>query len=391
MTVTGSAIALSLGGKAVGGDFYKTIELLEVEENADRPDALQLRVPVNRTASGDLRYVGDGTFEPYTNITLTVTAPGKAAQCIFDGYALAWKLHLDRTGSCSTLEIWARDASWLMNVSDTVAEWPGLTDGQVANAIFASYGFAPHAANTADDSPPHDPEGHSLLQRATDYQFLRSLARRSGKLFRVACTDTPGRRTGYFITPAVRGAPALTITLSDPAAWTLDTLEFEWDVMRPTEVGASQLPLDTASDEGTAADADDTGLAGMATSAAPGRGLSSYANIPELPAGSSATLLLTATADVAEVPTRATAALRDAGWFVRCTGEADVLRLGDVPRVGTIVAIAGAGALHSGNWLVWNVRHAISLDAITSRFTLVRNAIGAARGDAGGRSLTGGP
>ena len=82
-----------------------------------------------------------------------------------------------------------------------------MTDGQVANSIFSSYGFSPADANTDDDSPAHDPDQHTLFQRATDLQFLHGLARRNGKLCRVACADKPGERTGYFIRPAVDSAP----------------------------------------------------------------------------------------------------------------------------------------------------------------------------------------
>jgi hypothetical protein len=87
---------------------------------------------------------------------------------------------------------------------------------------------------------------------------------------------------------------------------------------------------------------------------------------------------------------RTTAALRDAGWFVRCCGEADLLRLGNTLRVGTVVGIIGVGALHSGNWFVWHVRHRITIDVITVQFTLVRNAIGAAPSSGGGPSPPGG-
>jgi hypothetical protein len=349
-----------------------------------------MRVPVNRTSAGDLQYVGDGTFEPYTNVTLTVTPPSQPAQCIFDGYVLSWKLNLDRTGSTSTLDVWAHDASWLMNLSDTVQEWPGMTDGQVANQIFASYGFTPADANTDNDSPVHDPDDHSLFQRGTDLQFLRGLARRGGKLCRVACTDTPGERTGYFVTPDVSDSPSLTITLSDPNAWSVDSLEFEWDVMRPIEVDASQVDIDSSSDEGVPGNATDSGLTPLSTPATPTRDYPTYANPPSSPSGGTGVLLLTPTADVAEVPMRTAAALQDAGWFARCKGEADLLRLGDMLRVGAVVELDGAGALQSGNWLVWSVRTQITVDAIKLHFTLVRNAIGAAPSSGGMSSLLGG-
>ncbi len=190
-----------------------------MQENADSPGALLLKLPVNRTSAGDLQFVGDGTFEPMTGLALTVTpgAAGAQAQCVFDGYVLSWRLHLDRASTSSAIEIWAQDASWLMNLDDNVTEWSGQTDGEIANSIFGTYGFTPADGNTDNDSPSHTDDGHTLLQRATDLQFLRGLARRGGKLCRVACTDTPGARTGYFVTPDVTGQPAATISLLDPA------------------------------------------------------------------------------------------------------------------------------------------------------------------------------
>ena len=41
-----------------------------------------------------------------------------------------------------------------------------------------------------------------------------------------------------------------------------------------------------------------------------------------------------------------------------------------------LVAIAAAGALHSGNYLVWSVRHTITSEAHKMAFRLVRNAVG---------------
>ena len=361
-----ASISLALGGSAVDPSFYDSVQLLEVEENADRPDALLIRLPVNRNSSGDLQFVGDGTFDPNANVTLVVTPAGQGDQCIFDGYVLSWHLHLDRTSGSSTIDVWAQDASWLMSVSDTVREWSGMTDGEVANEIFSSYGFTPADGNTDDDSPEHDPDQHTLFQRATDLQFLRGLARRNGKLCRVACTDTPGVRTGYFVTPAVDGDSVATISLVDPEAWTVDSLEFDWDVMRPTAVDASQVALDDSSDEGVDGNATSSGLGPLDAQDYP-----TYS-------GASGTLLLTATADAPELTQRTTATLREAAWFVRCRGETSIDRLGALPRVGSVVTIEGAGSLHSGKWFVWSVRHRITRDAVNVSFTLLRNAMGPA-------------
>jgi hypothetical protein len=289
---------------------------------------------------------------------------------VFDGYVLSWQLHLDRATAKSSVKAWAQDASCLMNLSDVVREWPGLTDGEVANEIFGSYGFEPALANLEDDSPAHLPEQHTLMQRATDLRFLHSLARRSGKFCRVACAEKPGLRTGYFFRPSWQ-APAATIDLSDPFDWSVDSLDVDWDVMRPTEVRAAQASftgLNAAPGTGTA-----SGLPVLGA-----RGLRAYAS-------RSSVMRLTAAADPEELRQRVTAVLAESGWFATCTGETDLDRLGTVLRAGSLVDIDGAGRAHSGRWLVWRVTHAIEPESCRVRFTLVRNAVGP-----GGGGLLGG-
>jgi hypothetical protein len=354
---------LQVGGAPASAALQEALQSVEVEENADGPDAMVLSLPVNRTASGDLSYVDDGTFEPYTPVSVVLTA-GTSTQCVFDGYVLSWRLHLDRASTASTIRVWAQDASWLMNIDDTVREWPGVTDGQVANSIFGSYGFATAAANTDDDSPAHQKAQHTLFQRATDLQFLQGLARRDGKICRVACAGQPGARTGYFVRPALDGPATATISLTDPVNWTGDTLDLDWDVMRPTEVDSSQVSLTDPGDSGVPGNATSSGLVALGA-----RDLPTYA-------GRSSTMVLTATADVPELPQRTAAVLTESGWFARCQGEADLDRLGTVLRAATVVAVDGAGKAHSGNWFAWRINHLIATDSCRARFTLVRNAIG---------------
>ncbi len=361
---------LSIGG---GGEsstaLTEALQSIEVEENVDGPSAMTITVPVNRTSSGDLTYVDDGSFEPYTSVSVVLRTGPFSTQCIFDGYVLSWRLRLDRATANSSIKVWAQDASCLMNLNDVVREWPGLTDGEVANEIFSSYGFSPAAANLDDDSPAHLPEQHTLLQRTTDLRFLHGLARRSGRFCRVACADTPGLPTGYFNRPSAQ-PPAATLNLSDPYDWSVDALDVDWDVMRPTEVRASQASFSSPG-PGVPAIELSSGLPVLGPWDLP-----TYAGKPSV-------MLLTAAADPQELRQRAAAVLAESGWFATCTGETDLDRLATVLRAGTVVDVDGAGKAHSGNWLVWRVNHLIEPQCGRVRFTLVRNAIGP-RGGAGG-------
>lgn len=354
---------LSLGGgTASSAALTEALQSVEVEENVDGPGAMTITMPVNRTPSGDLTYVDDGSFEPYTPVSVVLQAGPFATQCVFDGYVLSWRLHLDRATAQSSIRAWAQDASCLMNLNDVVREWPGLTDGEVANEIFSAYGFAPAPANLDDDSPAHLPEQHTLLQRATDLRFLHTLARRGGKFCRVACAEKPGTRTGYFSRPSWQPAAA-TLDLVSPFGWSVDSLDVDWDVMRPTEARASQASF-AAPGPGVPAITLSSGLPVLGP-----RDLRAYAAKPSI-------TLLTAAADPQELPQRGAAVLAESGWFATCTGETDLDRLGTVLRAGTVVNVDGAGQAHSGSWLVWRVNHLIEPDSCRVRFTLARNAIG---------------
>lgn len=234
-----SAYRMLFNGAEADDDLYAQTTALEVEENADGPAAIEFTLPVSADDAGDLAYVNDDRFKPFANVAVVVSADGGSDQCIFDGYVLTHKLHLGRGTTGSSLTVWGQDASWLMNLEEKVKQWVDVTDADVANAVFSDYGITPSPDNTEDDSPSHTEDGHSLMQRASDIQFLRNLARRNGKLCRVTCADTPGRRVGYFAKPSLGGDPEVTFELNDPDAWNVDALDFEWDVTHKGRIRAS--------------------------------------------------------------------------------------------------------------------------------------------------------
>jgi phage protein D len=389
-----STYQILLNGKGADADLYTALSSLEVEENLDLPGAVQLSLPESRSDSGDLTYESDSRFQPFANLAVVVSpsaglsagspaaalgaaasalgiggSGGPSAECIFDGYILSHKLHLETGNANSTLTIWGQDASWLMNLEEKVKEWVNVTDGDVANAIFDDYGITPSDDNSADDSPSHTESGHSLMQRGSDIQFLRMLARRNGKICRVACADKPGKRTGYFAKPRIDGDPAAVLSVNDLQSWTASSLDLSWDATLATSVVARQALFTDSGEDGVSADTTDSGLKLLGD-----RGLADFT-------GKQMKVLLSAPVDSpGELTLRARSLLRESGWFVRCEGETDVARLGVILRVGSIVRVDNIGTLHSGKYLVWSVRHTINADAHKMRFVLVRNAVGPAPG-----------
>ncbi|WP_050420617.1 phage late control D family protein [Bradyrhizobium tropiciagri] len=391
-----NSYTLTLGGQSADSTLYSLITSLEVEEGMDMASAIQISLPVSRTDQGDLTYISDSRFAPLAPVAVVATASGgagggtagplgavasalgggsafSAAQCIFDGYVLSQKLRLETGVTNSTASIWGQDASWLMSQTEKSREWADVTDADVAATIFGEYGITPSDQNSQDDSASHTSDTHSLMQRGTDIAFLRMLARRGGKVCRIACADTPGQRTGFFATPKLDGDPAFTLTLNDPANWTVSALDFEWDATRPTAVVARSALFSDSDPEGAVGDTSDSGLKNLSDS-----DLATFAGQPT-------TVMLTAAVDNAgDLTLRAKALLREAGWFARCDGEADADRLGVVLRPGMLVAVKGVGATFSGSWLVWSVRHKFTQEGHKMNFTLLRNGVGAAGASGGG-------
>lgn len=360
-----STFQLFMDGTAADDALYTALSMVEVEENVDLPGAIELSLPVDRTSEGDLTYINDARFKPFANIALVAQLEDGPAQCLFDGFVLSHKVHLETGITASTLKVWGQDAEWLMNLEEKVREWTDVTDADVAESIFGEYGISAASSNSADDSPSHTEDGHTLMQRGSDIQFLRRLARSNGKVCRIACADQPGQRTGYFATPELDAEPAATLSLNDPEAWSVDALDIDWEVTRPTAVKARQALFTDDDEDGVGAEPTESGL-----SLLDARGAADFA-------GRAMTVLLAAPVDDAgELSLRATAVLREAGWFVRCVGEADVNRAKAILRAGTVVQLNGLGALHSGKYYVWSVRHRIDSDAHKMRFVLVRNAVG---------------
>jgi len=373
-----STFQLLVDGSPVDEALYEALSLVEVEENVDLPGAIELSLPVDRTEDGDLTFVSDGRFKPFANLAVVAQVEDGPAHCLFDGYVLSHKVHLETGITASTLKVWGQDAEWLMNLEEKAREWVDLTDADVASSIFGEYEISASSDNSSDDSPAHNESGHSLMQRGSDIQFLRRLARANGKICRVTCGERPGERTGMFARPDLDAEPAAILALNDPGVWSVDALDIDWDVTRPTAVKARQALFTDDDEDGVGSEPTESGLSLLDE-----RGAADFA-------GRSMTVLLTAPVDDAgELSLRATAVLREAGWFVRCEGEAEVARAKAILRAGTVVQLDGIGALHSGKYYVWSVRHRIDAEAHRMRFVLVRNAVGPAPAGGAGDLLGG--
>ena len=374
-----STYQILLNGAPADSGFYDRISTLEIEENADMPGSLQLRIPISRNEDGEISGVNEAGLQPFDNIAVVVTPEEGTPGCIFDGFVLSHKIHMESAVRSSWLELYAQDASWLMSLEEKAREWANTTDSTTASAIFSEYGFAPGPGNATDDSGVYSEDNHTLMQRGTDFDFLRGLARRAGRFFRVCCGPAAGARIGVFAKPNVDSQSVATFRPNDAVAPNVSKMDFEWDIMRPTEARASQALFSDPSEQGASGDSTESGLTALDE-----RNLASFAVRPMQ------VILTTPADDAGQLQRRTQALLRESQWFARCSGEADIASLGKLLRAGDVASVETVGSVHSGKYLVWSVRHNIGQQSHKMNFQLVRNAMGPAAGGGGAGGLLGG-
>lgn len=329
---------------------------VEVEERMGETTTFRLHYPLD-ISEGDLPLLTDGRLDVGSELSILVSVGGRN-ECLVKGSVHGQRIHLEHGGAGSTLEVSGSDNTVVMDREARSAVWSDVTDSDAVSSILNNYGYTPDVETT---SASHQEDKHVLVQRATDLQFVRRLARRNGFLFWVT-SDAQGTETAHFKRPPLGGTAAaeLVINLDSP---NIRALDIEWDVECQTSVEAMQLDLNTKEDiDGGAEESPLEALGASSLKEVTGDTRSAHLTAPSDDAG--------------DLRARGEGMLIEAGWFVRATCETSLERLERLVQAHTVVQVRGAGSRHSGRYFVAAVRHVIDAVAHRMEIELVRNAWG---------------
>lgn len=375
---------ITFDGNSAEDAFYADVLELEVEERVSGPSTFRLRVTLTLQDSGEWTYTDDDRFSLFTNVGISLgfaNGPGATAlagmtggaagglEKVIDAYITDVSLHVGARPEDSYLEVQGMDASVLLSLEEKTIAWPNLADSDIVQQIVSGYGFAVQADTT---SPVHQDTDTLIVQRGTDLQFVRSMARRNGYEFYFQA-DSSGTVTGYFQPPQVSGTPQPDLAVQFGEASNLVSFEVVMSGVRPLDVYVSQVDPSTKSVND--ADATSTQLATLGAS-----------NLESLVSGkldqlvtpdqSQGRMLLVAqpTADATELTAVAQAVRDEAAWLITATGEINTDAYGAVLRAGRLVLVKGAGSQYSGAYYVTQVTHNLRSDgSYRQQFELRRN------------------
>ncbi|MEQ1955825.1 hypothetical protein [Mesorhizobium sp. CN2-181] len=381
---------------------------LEVEESTDAASSFRMTFdmsPVSDAAEGDWSLLERGPFQEATGgptlelmsrITIGfVLAPDPGAgeviaENVFDGYVT--EMHPvfgEARVEDSRLEVSGLDASCLMHFQTVVKTWSGKSDSEIAATIFQKYGFKTDGTSIEKTAPVRELVRGAMVQRCTDAEFLRLLARRNGfetyvELEQGEITEAAHstvQTRGHFHAPGTEGREVDTtkvqpeLQLFPRDAPSLLEFDARWESHQPTRMRSWRLNELTRLIERK--DTTDPGYPRLGQDP---REKIIGARLKQIefggPAMDPSEGAKAVNADTAlnvleaseifsgrtphhstELEAMNTAAMREADWFVRGAGVVRAERYPAIVRPRRPVGLNGAGHLLNGIWYCLSVCH----------------------------------
>jgi hypothetical protein len=349
----------------VFADLYDDLIAVEVADRADEPSTFAIKLQLHLSRDGKWSRVDDregqpdGSFVPWQRVTI-LGGYDAEPDVLLDGYIAGVAPRFEPTASESSLVIWGHDASHAMDIEDKVVAWPDKKYSDVAEALFRAYGLEPRVTDTqliqrADDN--------LLMQRGTDWQFLRRLGQRIG--FEVLVRGA----TGIFAPPDLASTPQKDLAIAFGDDTNLVWFEPRLVADLPSKVTMARTnAVDKIVEKATVERSPLTTLGkrdGDALRA--GRDVAKQKTTAIAPADP--------TYDLGHMNAVLTGARRRSDWIVTAEGEIDGVLYASPLRARNTVLVKGVGPTFAGLYYVTEVIHRFTPEAYCQRFKAVRNAV----------------
>lgn len=385
---------------------------LEVEESVDEASTFKMTLDMS-PIEGDWDLLEHGRFAEDNRIPdfsllqrVTVefslvgsdeTEPAIRA-VVIDGYVTCVEpVYGEERSSESQLVLSGMEASCLMHFETVTREWHGLTDAQIAQAIFQKYSFGFSSQTIEETAPLRDADRASLVQRCTDAEFLQLLARRNGFEWYLEPAQgdirpgshPAGSLVGHFHSPRPHADAQPPLQLFPHDEPSLIEYRARWECHQPACIRSWHI--DEVDRRIQRADVTEPGYEPLNPGGS-SRARIIAARFREIfSSGNPPRSLDIQSRDVPhnaqEVVNLARALYREVDWFVVGQGTVRCELYPAIVRAGRPIELTGAGHLLDGRWYVKRVRHRWARDfeepeqePVTRRYeadvTLVRNDLG---------------
>lgn len=348
-------VTVAVDGSA--DDELSAASAIEVQERMGETTTFRLRYPLN-IDDKDFPLLTDDRVKPGAVLSILVPS-GDEMISLVKGPVRVQRCHFVHGGAGSYVDVEGGDTSITMDREDQAKVWDSDLDSDAVSTIISDYSLDDDVDSTDGH---HDEDKHTLVQRSSDLAFVRRLARRNGFLFWIT-SDKDGNETAHFKKPPFDADPELTLTINLDSP-SMETLDLDWDVERPTTALATELDLnDLSSIDGEVDEGGSLALLGASS-------------LSDITGDTRSVHLRAAVDDSGDLQARGQGALLEATTFIHATCRTTVGVVSAPVRAHTVVKLDGIGSRHSGKYFVAGVRHTINELEYRMDIELLRNAWG---------------
>ena len=386
------AYRIAFDDEPVDDEFYDSVVSLTVEESTGAPGSFHLRLATSPDDDGVWAYLDDPRFGLYTSVSIQIGFTGGGGlgdvlgaglggvggggndglEWVFEGYVTAVDVNLDSAPDAAHIDVSGLDASVLLSLEEKIATWKDLADNDIVRQIVDGiYDIEVKA----DPTPTvHQQNDTTIVQRGSDLQFVRELARRNGREFYFEADNTSGDVVAYFRAPQLAGTPQPDLAIQFGEESNLRRFTARLSGQQPLSVRTEQMDVKTNSPKRAQVGKTQlTALGDQGADALIGDPLGLLVTPKDALAQ---TLVLgTPTSDPTEMLTLAQSVRDEAGWLVTAQGEINGDAYQRALRPRRLVLVKGAGSTYSGKYYVTRVVHEIDgAGGYTQTFEARRNA-----------------
>jgi phage protein D len=329
---------------------------LVVETDFRLASSFRLRLATHRESDGTWTFLDDDRLKLWKPVEVRASIDDDETQLIL-GYITQITMHLDPDQGSSYVEIMGMDATCLMSLEEKIKAWPNKADSDIAREIFSHYQLS---ATVDETGVVHDETAATIIQRDTDIQFLKRLARRNG--FECCVKGT----TGLFRKP-VLSAPSQPVMAAHFGPDTnLGVIDARVNALRPMRVEMHQIDAIGKQMQAASAHAGEQKQLGRdaALSLAVPKGVQSKMFVKHEVA-----------VNQQEMQNLCRALFDEAEWFAQASGEVDTATYGAILETMQPVPVKGAGEMFSGVYYVTSVTHRFDFKGYKQQFAARRNAL----------------
>jgi hypothetical protein len=369
----GAIIASGTGNTPLGADLADCLIEVRVEQSLDEPTRYGIRIRED-IADGQPMAARAPELQVEQMLTVAVRLEDDTTLCLVRGPITDTQAQYTLGGPGSWYEVHGSDRRVELSRQCFQHAWEGRAS-DAAKSILSGYGFE---ADAQDTNKTYSTATETLNQRASDLDFLKTVAKENGFFFWLSYTLTgqalplPGGQlsvteTAHFKTSPFRplgpsGIPASIAGLQLAPSGTpqiragadnsdcgnnVTAFSVKEDVERPNAASVTAVDTRAVSSDNSSATNPDTALAHG------GQPLTDLTGLKRTPC-------ITAAGNAEDVRGRAEAALADSGWYVTATASTTAHMLKGVLQPHDIVEVVGIGSQHSIPFRVKKVTHVIT-------------------------------